>query len=281
MVLKIPITEHQKKILHYLVVVGGIVVTLGAIPEYLRGGVKPFIAERTGEQVTPGLGLLWSTLGRGYFHIAMFSTVSSVLTFSLFYSLKKPLSKLLCLVLGVFTGWPAFFCGSRAGVVAGFLSWVVLFLFAKVSFKTAITAFVMITLMFLLIFSPRILSLSYLEEKSVGISRALQLKEEERLHRSWYHFELYRWQIRQIPFIGGGFYVVPVVDPGGTLRFRAGYGIHNDYLFAIEQGGLVAFGLFIAFLVSCHRNFRRMRKTDNNEEDRAFATGISAFFYAL
>jgi uncharacterized membrane protein len=102
-----------------------------------------------------------------------------------------------------------------------------------------------------------------------------------RLSLKHYQLSMYRWQGWRIPFVGGGFMVVPITEPGGTLRYRIDYGIHNDYLFAIEQGGLVAFILFIAFLIACRNSLKRMHTSDKNEADRAFAIGMHAFFNAL
>ena len=63
--------------------------------------------------------------------------------------------------------------------------------------------------------------------------------------------------------------------------YRHGYGIHNCYLFSLEQGGLGAFALFIAFLVTCHKRLKEIRTTAWNETDKAFAMGMHSYFYAL
>lgn len=284
-----PLTSQQKKILHHLVMTGGIVVTLFAIPQYLRGGVGRFIVARTGEELTPGLGFLYSSLGRGYFHIAMFSSMSSVMTLALFQSAKTTLSRVLYLGIGLLIGWPAFFCGARAGVVTCLIGWVSLFLLSKASFKVIVLVTTIGVLGFLFLYVPKVLSIEYLAEKSATFRRFQGLEESggkgktiaSRLTLDWYQLDKYKWQGWRIPFVGGGFMVVPVTELDGSLRYRIGYGVHNDYLFALEQGGLVAFILLIAFLIVCRNNLKRMHTLDKNEADRAFAIGMHAFFHGL
>jgi hypothetical protein len=92
-----------------------------------------------------------------------------------------------------------------------------------------------------------------------------------------------------MPFIGSGFYVSPVNiaysskyafvgDHGET--YRVGYGIHNMYLFPFEQGGVVAFILFIMFLLSVHRGLKRACK-ETSPVNKGLAVGTRAFFYAM
>jgi O-antigen ligase len=133
--------------------------------------------------------------------------------------------------------------------------------------------------------------MEYWAEKSLSFKRMVTIEESggggfntlsERLNMYTVSLmRLYRWQGLRVPFIGAGFYVAPHTHPDGTLKYRTGYGVHNSYLFALEQGGLGAFILFIAFLIACHKNLKIMRKPYNNESDRSFATGMHAFFFAL
>ncbi len=287
-VLNIPLTLQQKRILHYMVVLGGVWVAVTAIPEYLRGGVGKTFVTRTGEEVETFAGTLWGTLGNSYFHISMFSSLSSVMTLALFNSSKTRASKLFWLGLGVFVAWPAFFSGCRGGLFTCVLAWLVLFFMSKGSFKTATIIGIMTISTLIFLIAPYILSYTYLSEKSATFARFAVTEQRgvgssisSRLTANWYNLNLYRWQGWRIPFIGAGFYVAPHSDPDGARHWRPGYGIHNDYLFALEQGGVGAFVLFILFLVACHRNLKEMRRPYNNDADRIFAMGMHSLLYAL
>ena len=94
-----------------------------------------------------------------------------------------------------------------------------------------------------------------------------------------YTLELYQWQGWLLPLIGGGFYVVPHTL-GSSLHYRVGYGIHNGYLFPLEQGGVLAFVLFIAFLVICFKQLRIM-KCSMIHQDASFAMGMWLYFVIL
>jgi hypothetical protein len=79
-----------------------------------------------------------------------------------------------------------------------------------------------------------------------------------------------------VPFIGGGFYVAPTYTEG-IPRYRVGYGVHNAYLFAFEQGGIVAFVLFIAYVISCGRYLWRAR-IKSEEDEREFINAMFAIY---
>lgn len=287
MVVRIPLTSQQKKIMHYLVVVGGIVVACYAIPQYLRGGAGPIYIPRAGKELVFRAGTLTSCLTPGgYLHVAIFSTMASVMTLAFYHSLKSTISKLLCLGLGVFVSWPAFFCGARAGLVGPILAWGYLFLVSKASFKAIIIVLMLFLSLFTLVYTPKMLSPEYLSEKSLSIERFLEAEEgtakldiRSRFTLDWYQPSLYRWQGWRIPFIGAGFMVAPHTYPDGMRKYRVGYGIHNAYLFALEQGGVAAFILFIVFLFYCWKALSKARRS-TIADDVAFATGVQAFFFS-
>jgi hypothetical protein len=283
MVARIPLTAHQKKIIHSLVIVGGIVVAIYAIPQYLRGGVSRVLVEQADKEVHRYEGQFFSCLAASYFHVAFFSVLSSVMAFAFFLSAKRYVTKFISLGLGLFISWPAFFSGARVGIAACLVAWTVFFLFSKVSFKVIAIIFVIGLLMLTVASAPKILSYEKLVEKSSALQR-LHGKEEgegggiaDRLVFVFSYMNAYNWQGWRLPFIGAGFYVAPVRQEDGSLFFRHAYGIHNTYAFAFEQGGIAVFVLFIIFLLQCWKALNRSRRFDVIE-DSAFATGIFAFF---
>ncbi len=294
MALQIPISARQKKILHYMVIIGGIVVALYAIPEYLRGGSRLIFAKGEKElQYTEGS--FFSCLGLNYFHVAMFSTLSSVMAVAMVNQAKTPFGSFFWFGMGVFLAWPAFFCGARAGIFGCLFGWAALWFFSKSSAKGMLLVAVIAALGAIFILAPKLLSSEHLREKSFTFERLYGIEEggeggaealstiEERLKKlvSFSVLDVYRWQGWRIPFIGAGFYVAPHTYPDGTRKYRVGYGIHNSYLYALEQGGLAVFVLFFIFLYSCWRQLRAVSKFSQYPSDRAFAIGMCAYLAAL
>lgn len=286
MVAKLRLTDEQKKTVHYMVIAGGIFVALYAIPEKITGGTTRKLVERADKEIRLGEGHLLSSLGGAYFHVAMFSSLSSVMALSLFNSTKTFWAKAGCIALGLFISWPAFFCGARTGIIACFVGWLSLFFLSRASFKGIIILLSLGLFVSVFVTAPHKLSMKYLAEKSPGFQRFVEQEEKEsntlrqRLDLSYYQWEVYRWQGMRVPFIGAAFYVAPHTSLDGTRKFRHAYGIHNIYLFAFEQGGLAAFILFIVFLCVCRKNLKKIRKS-GNEIDKGFAIGMHAFFHSI
>jgi hypothetical protein len=287
-VARLSLTEQQKRKVHYMVVAGGIVVALYAIPEYLRGGGGRMLIAAEGKEVVMEKGTLLSCLGPTYFHVAMFSTLASVMTLSLASTANSAFGKFFCLFLAAFVSWPAFFSGARAGIIACVLAWTALFLMARASFKMLAIGFVGLALFLAVLVAPRVLSFDYLSEKSAAFRRLTTAEEKgsggsikSRISLDFYDISYYRWQGWRIPFIGAGFYIAPHTYPSGERVWRIGYGVHNIYLFALEQGGIAAFVLFIAFLWRCHKELTYVRKWAYCQPDYSFALGMVAFFYAM
>ena len=115
MAISIPMDVRQKQIIHYLTVASGVFVAIYCIPQYLSGGATVQLA--SGESRTFGEGAFIGPLGYGYFHLAMFSGMSCVLALALIPQLKGEVRKVLMTASAVFVAWPAFFCGSRTGLL--------------------------------------------------------------------------------------------------------------------------------------------------------------------
>jgi len=288
LITKIEITSKQKRLLHFCVIIGGIVVATYAIPEYLRGGTSERVAVAGADKVVKITeGALLSCLGPTYFHIAMFCPLASVMAISYSQSMKNVLAKYLILAIGIFVSWPAFFCGARTGIAAVAICWGCLFLFGKSSLKVSVVIVLLIASVLLYIKNPDILSLETFKRKSLTMQRIEHFESvgkntlSERITLTFYKLSLYRWQGAAIPFIGAGLYIAPHTYASGYHYFRVDYGVHNLYLFAFEQGGLAAFILFFIFLFACRKSLKTMRKYYDNDTDKAFADGMYAFFYAI
>jgi hypothetical protein len=289
MALKIPWSSEQKKRLHQLVVAGGVFVALYTIPEYLMGGGSRMLIEEAGKEIIAREGTLLGSLGPNYFHVAQYSALASIMTMALFFNATTLFQKIFYVFLSVFVAWPALFCGCRAGIALVALSWFVFYLIAGPSFKVTGLTLLVILIIGAIALKPKMLTLNYWTERSLGIQRLFEAEEEEkegsslksRLLANWYDIELYRWQGIRVPFIGAGFHSAAHTYPDGRRVFRHGYGIHNCYLFSLEQGGLGAFIMFIWFLIACHHQLKFVRKFAYNSTDKAFAMGMHCYLFAL
>ena len=232
-------------------------------------------------------GVLHSTLGNTYFHIAMYCSMASIMTLAFYESLRSFPKRLACLLLSLFLAWPAFFCGARTGIFATLIGWMSMFIQGRRELKVVLVVMALLLFMITVFLAPSIASPEKWIEESVGFRRLFESEEhgglgsiQGRLFLDWYNIEAYEWQGWRIPFIGAGFYVAPHTR-GDVLDYRVGYGIHNSYLFSLEQGGLGATVLFILFLIVLLRSLKNAVRYSGNQTDIAMAKGARAFLHAL
>ncbi len=278
MVVRIPLCSKQKNIIHHIILVGGIFVGTYAVWEYFQGSTFREIAG--GKKVFLNKGTILGPLGHTYFHISMISTLSFSMAASMFMKAKNLKWKLIYLGTALIGTWPAFFCGSRVAVISVGVALVWIF---SASTKSKI---ILIIIIVICVLSFEAINPQIPTNNNLTFSRFQRMEDVSyntvfsRITLSGYELDMYRWQGWLIPFIGAGFGVAPHSDGNGDLNYRVGYGIHNCYLYAFEQGGIVAFVLFISFLRQCWRGIG-LQKNSTITEDRVFAIGMSAFFVAL
>lgn len=288
--LRIPLAEDQKRKLWTCTIIGGMIVALYAVPEYLRGGSSGELQLVSGTDNITYLqtGTLLSCLGRLYFHVAMFSALASVMALARCHTATSSQARVGTFLLGIFISWPAFFSGCRTGAIATLIGWMSLALQSSARAKIVIILLLAFFLAPLVLLGTSVLPLEAVTNVSPTLKRFIGAEAKggqdtvaARLGLLTFPFELYSWQGWRLPLIGGGFYVVPHTYPDGLIRFRATYGIHNSYLFAFEQGGVVVLLLFLAFLVVLGRSLKNTVRYPANDTDLAFAKGMRAFFHAL
>ncbi len=280
MALSIPLSVEQKQKIMYAVIVGGVFVSMYAIPEYIRGDTIRHLAG--GKVVYHYAGTLFSSLGTSYHHLAGFSSLSFAMALSSLLVIKAKRNRVLMLALAVFVAWPALFSGARSGLLAIGIIFILSYFYLKVLRSyLAITFLVSIPLLIPVI--ADLPALSDIESKSMAIQRLSSMEDNEkgnaiatRFGLGGYNLELYEWQGSRLLLFGGGFYAVPH-SINETLHYRIGYGIHNSYLFPLEQAGIFAFFLFFFFLYYIYKSLKRMRKSVNRV-DKAFAIGMWMFF---
>ena len=284
----IPLTPTQKRSLHYTVVAGGVVVALYAIPEYISGETLRIISGGKLVYRTPGTVL--GPLGASYAHIAGFSSLVFAMALALFMGNRNRRGQRLLFATTLFISWPSLMSGARSGLLSFVLIFIGGLLFIP-PLRTKALRVGLAAALFVGLLAFQLPTLENLRESSATIDRLLGTEESAsdntvmarigigKDHVQGYSLDLYQWQGWRLPLFGGGFYAVPHWD-SSQLNFRIGYGIHNGYLFPLEQGGLIAFILFICFLVACFKSLRRMTHSPV-PEDAAFATGMWLFFLVL
>ena len=274
MVVNIPLTAKQKRTLMHLTVVGGLIVAGYAWAEYNAGGYTRVLA--SGQAVSRESGVLFSCLGPTYFHVAMYSTLSYAMALGLSNDSVSFRGRILWALTAAAVVMPALFCGARAGTFCAIGVTVATFWFMPRIRALMATALAVIVLVG-----------GYTAWQSSKTYQRLDRMEAEgrntmtqRLLLAGYSIEKYD-ELRRflIPAIGGGFYVVPW-EVGGRLRYSIGYGIHNSYLFALEQGGLAALFLFGLFILKSGKGLG-LALHSPRMADRALASGAAAYFTAL
>jgi hypothetical protein len=274
MVVSIPLTSKQKQTLMRLAVLGGLIVAAYAWGEYKAGGYDRMLPD--GTTLPRQEGVLYSCLGPTYFHVAMYGSISYAVALALANVSASIAGRMLWLATAGIVLWPALFCGSRAGLFCPVITTVAAFWFMP-----RIRGLVVAMLLAIGLFGGYGgLTASKSYERFEQMEEEQRNTIKERLILKGYSFESYDNLRRYlIPLIGGGFYVVPM-QTGGQLSFRIGYGIHNSYLFALEQGGLAAFVLFGLFILKSAKALGE-RMTAPGRLDRALATGIAAYGVGL
>lgn len=280
--LKIPLSQEQKKKLIWFIVIGGVYVASYSIYQYFTttaGGMVEIAPEKF---VYYYEKVLTGSLSTGYFHLAQFSSLCAIATLSLVDTVRGLAKRWGLIALTGFVSWPLLFSGSRTGVALLVFSLCIGFLLLRGARSLFIGLLILIGVF--LVVTPHAIYLEVLNE-STTYSRFLENQDHSynnigsRL-TSIFAFDLdsYVWS-NLMPFIGGGFYVAPIID-GDIERYRVGYGFHNTYLFAFEQGGIFAAMAFLFFLYAVIRKLNRVRMTAGNSVDRAFAIAALAYILA-
>lgn len=278
-VLKIPLSIKQKRMIIWAIAIGGVYVATFSIYQYFTTSAGGTIEIAPGKFVRYFSKILTGPLSYNYFHLAQFSSLCTIVTLSLVETVRGTVKRWGVVALAGFVSWPLFFSGSRTGLALLAFSTAFGFLLlrgAKSHFLGLLLAIGVV-----LIVAPISTNMEMLNESAtfsrLSGSEGSHNSIENRLTSVFrLNLDNYRWSTL-MPFIGGGFYVVPTIE-GSYERYRVGYGFHNTYLFAFEQGGILAAIAFLYFLYAIIRKLNHVRKV-SAAADRAFS--IAALSYML
>jgi hypothetical protein len=277
----IPFDDKTKKRLLWVALLGGLWVSFYAIFQYL--GI--FSTERylaTGQEMTLYKQGVYSTLGWTYFHVGMFSVLSTMIGLALFNTSGIG-KKLIALVMSVMCAVPAVVSGSRAGLIAFVIS--VMLVITTTQYRKKIGSYFILAL--LLLVGGTFYYHSATKERLEGGKGGTIV---ERLMTGPITLLMaVQYNGYKVLAVGGGFYVVPFnsEDGGGFGRgkkpnYRVGYGNHNIFLFPLEQAGLGGFFASLWLWWSIWKSLRvKIKNTIKNTLDNSFATTMQAYFFAL
>jgi hypothetical protein len=277
--LKIPLSQEQKIKVMWAIAIGGVYVATFCIYQYFTTAAGWSIEIAPGKFVSSFEHILTGPLSYSYFHLAQFSSLCAIVTLSLIETVRRTAKRWGIFALAGFVSWPLLFSGSRTGLALLMFSMGVGFLLLRGARSHFIGLLLAIGVV--LIISPNTTNFEVLNE-STTFSRLSTVGNqgnsvENRLASiSRFDLDNYKWSTL-MPLIGGGFYVVPMID-GASERYRVGYGFHNTYIFAFEQGGIFAAVAFLYLLYAIIRKLNRVRNV-GAAADRAFA--IAALSYML
>ena len=210
----------------------------------------------TGEKIVTQEGVILATFGSTYFHSGFMGAAGAGIC--LLLMLKKAFPIYLT-VPGVFFGlFLALFSGSRSALV------MALIIIGSIVFRnTKHLVISVVCFFFLLLANPVI---DYIKTNSLTFKR---LEEggastvEGRISANYLDLVPIYWETHgaKLLAVGGGFYVVPLPNSSGELKYRIGYGLHNIHFFPLEQAGVLAFlfSIYFWFIVfkKCIENYRK------------------------
>jgi len=277
--LKIPLSQEQKKKVMWAIVIGGIYVAIFCVYQYFTTTAGGMVEIAPGKFVHYFEHVLTGPLGFNYFHLAQFSSLCAIVTLSLVETVSGTAKRWGIVALAGFVSWPLLFSGSRTGLALLLLSMGIGFLLLRGA-KSGLIG-LLFAIGVTLVIAQSFTSVEILN-KSTTFSRLSESENsgnsiENRLSSIfWFDLDSYEWRT-WMPLIGGGFYVAPRIY-GSSVNYRVGYGFHNTYLFAFEQGGILAAMAFLCFLYAVIRKLNRVRNV-GAAADRVFA--IAALSYML
>ena len=233
--------------LEVIFIVIGLIVSVFSIPQYL--GRTSVALEASPDQVfSVSSGIMIGPYSSTYFALAQIIPICLLFCINRILRNKKQfLWWAPCALLFLFIGTN---CGSRTAFLLTVGGLLVYFLVLSPG-KTSIIALTSLGIL-LAIWGGHSGGLSSLEDKFFSENATLAREKElegttdsasSRVdYYKGFKFETYDLNT-MMPICGSGFYVSPI-----NGRYRVGYGFHNNYIFAVEQMGILGLLLFLILL---------------------------------
>jgi O-antigen ligase len=275
--LTIPKNQDTLKSVILGIIVGGLFVSAYCVYEFTTGVTEVLLTE--GKSLIKPAGMVWGPYIGSYFEIAVY--LPFAITISLVTSLYlKGKNKILLLTLTIFMSWPIFFTGSRTAIFLFLLCLIIISIF---SIKKSFSVILSFTIIIIMLSSfTNYLDFIYKGNETIDRLQRFESGKQEfnsvssRLSILTQH-DIYLYdEATLLPLIGGGFYVVPMEG-----KYRVGYGIHNIFLFPLEQSGIIGLILFIIFVyITFSVLWKGLRLIDKNKLEYWFVLGVLVYFVA-
>lgn len=274
-VLSAPLTETQKRRLLWVALFGGTWVSFYGILQILGIASATRILPN-GDETEVAIGAITSTLGPSYFHVGQFGILSGIIGLTLFRC-SNGFPRMIAGILGPFTMIPAVASGSRAGFLGLLIALAVLG--SQREYRKYVTSFLMGG------FVAAVVGFAYsgslTESRITSHGATTEAKTQVGIVRSQQFirtFELVEETVGpRLWVFGGGFYVTPIGS-----RHRVGYGVHNIFLFPLEQAGVFGFAASIWVWITLWRGLRpRRKRPPENLTDTYLRVGMFSYLAAL
>lgn len=244
LLLSVPRSDYNVETIMSAIICAGLFVSIYCFFELTLGSSEITIS--SGAVLKKGDGLVWGPYTGSYFEIAVFLPISAgiCLCKALVGSAQK---RNTFLFLSIAISWPIFFTGSRTAI---FLWAMTVLLIIFMASRKNITAVLFLSITGVMVY---VLTSNYLPQFDVSqigtISRMQGIEEYggsnsiyERVV-SFLNFDASNYDRETIYILGSGFYISPIDN-----HYRIGFGVHNIYLFPLEQAGIIGLLLFLLFL---------------------------------
>lgn len=238
----------------------GIFIALYSIPQSLS-------KEELVLEIAPGVmvnyppGTIIGPFNSTYFELAQVSPLCGLFALSHIIEKRRLGYSLIYFVLWLLIIYPPLNSGSRSAALMVILSTVFLLFIMRKVFVMIIISTLLVSGLFIIANIQQTSVADFLVKNSYTIQRSISLEEEgfddidSRMDvTSGFMDDNYDYS-NLLPFIGGGFYVAPIKG-----NYRIGYGVHNNYLFAYEQIGIVGFVIMIIFFIKALKRSYKNRK---------------------
>lgn len=277
---RIALADDQKLRLGFCVVFSGIFVALYSLTQI---GAEAVTITLTGDkEIVLPAGTITGPLGPSYLHIGYLSPLLCLICFSTAFACRDRALSATLQCAAVFAAWPALASGSRAGL------FLILFCTAYflISVRRTRPLLIGLGVIIVVLLADAVTGghvVSAIEERSFTLRRIHDPGNAVDANTVWSRFLLFldfdmsRYKYGLLmPLFGAGFYVTPTLE-GALETYRVGYGVHNSYLFALEQGGIVAMVLFGIYLVRVWRALKAAREAPHSF-DSLLAHAVTAYF---